>query len=40
MDGMDWASRGRKAWMGGAVRPEVAFVSGHGTWLTDSDDKA
>lgn len=36
---MDWASRGRNAWMGGANRPETAFVSGSGSWLTDSDGK-
>jgi acetylornithine/N-succinyldiaminopimelate aminotransferase len=39
MDGMDWASRGRNAWMGGATRPDVAFVSGRGAWLTDSDGR-
>lgn len=39
METMDWAERGRKAWMGGAVRPDVAFVGGQGAWLTDSDGK-
>lgn len=34
-----WAERGRNAWMGGSVRPDLTFVSGEGSWLVDVEGR-
>ena len=35
----EWAARGRNAWMGGAVRPDLAIVSGSGSRLVDVEGR-
>lgn len=34
-----WAQRGKNAWMGGAKRGDLAFVSGSGSWLRDANGR-
>lgn len=36
---VEWAQRGRNAWMGGALRPDLAMVSGQGSWLRDAEGR-
>ena len=39
MGNIEWAERGRNAWMGGANRPDLVFASGHGSWLVDVEGR-
>jgi len=39
MEQRTWAQRGADAWMGGATRPDIVFVSGRGSWLRDADGR-
>lgn len=35
----DWAERGRRSWMGGAVRPDLCLVRGEGSRVWDSQGR-
>ncbi|HNY31392.1 MAG TPA: aspartate aminotransferase family protein [Fibrobacteria bacterium] len=38
-DNATWAQRGRTAWMGGALRPDLCLVSGSGAWVRDAEGR-